>query len=62
MQELFQYPGLDVRNSALDENYAIDLYLQNVAPLIQQHRLQQGSLSTNVLKLDANFKVCILLV
>ena len=58
MQELFQYPDMDLRNSSLDVNYIIDVYLQHVETIIEQHCKVQGSMTTDVLKLDGNFKVC----
>ena len=49
---------MDLINSSLDVNYIMDVYLQHEETIIEQHCKVQGSMTTDVLKLDGNFKVC----
>ena len=56
-QEYFQYPGLDMSNTMLNVNYALDVHQQSVTEPLAYHDKWRYSLATHVAKLDTGFKV-----
>ena len=56
-QESFLYPRLDKATIGLNASYLIERYLDAVEPMLECHRLVQGSYSGFILKLDGAFKV-----
>ena len=57
LQEVFWYPDLDMSNSLLNTNYALDVHERAAAPILEYHDAWRHSMSTHVIRLDSGFKL-----